>query len=129
MNIFNHLGKYLRNGRNGHASSEEVPIDLAAELALIEHAEANRDIGLGKRIHEFRYRELDLRLDRDVTGMYRVTVNQGRERVYSFTLECPPGDYDALRAGYEEITRFLGGDRHLANLPNHEGLKGHFYGH
>ena len=48
---------------------------------------------------------------------YRVTVNQGTERRYSFTILCSPGDYDALRSGYEAITVFLDGDR---NPERHE---------
>ena len=62
-------------------------------------------------------------------GLYRVTVNEGKERRYSFTVVCEPGDYDTLRSSYEEITAFLDGDRRLANLPRHDRLKGHYYGH
>ena len=105
------------------------PIDLTAEIDRIRRVEAAGEIDLGKRIHCFRHQGLELRLDRDVLGMYRVTVNEGRERRYSFTVVCAPGDYDTLRSGYEEITAFLDGDRHLAKLPRHDRLKGHYYGH
>ena len=67
-------------------------------MSLIRRAEASEDIDLGKRIHEFRYEELDVRLDRDIAGLYRVTVKQGKERLYSFTVVCPPKDY-AMRDG------------------------------
>lgn len=126
--LFKRLSERLHNSRNGTSTVPASPIDVEAELSRIQHAEASREIEPGKRIHEFRYEELDVRLDRDVLGLYRVTVNQGRERIYSFTIVCPPKDYDTLRAGYEEIALFLNGERHPANLPNSEWLKGHFYG-
>ena len=104
-------------------------VNLAAEIEAIRRVEMTIDLDLGKRIHSFRHQGLELRLDRDVLGMYRVTVNEGKERRYSFTIVCPPGDYAALHAGYEEITEFLDGDRHLAKLPRHDRIKGHYYGH
>ncbi len=104
-------------------------VNLTAEIDAIRHVETTTEPDLGKRIHSFRHQGLELRLDRDVLGMYRVTVNEGKERRYSFTIICPPGDYVALHAGYEEITQFLDGDRHLATLPRHDRVKGHYYGH
>lgn len=124
--LVQHLHKQLSRRTNGQAQPEAFNLD--AEIRTIERLEATHDVVLGKRIHEFRFQELDVRLDRDVLGLYRVTVNQGTERRYSFTIVCNPGDYDALRSGYEAITAFLDGDRHLADLPNTDWLKGHFYG-
>ena len=103
-------------------------LDLAPVIDAIERAENEGSVDPGRRIHTFPYLGFELRLDRDVMGQYRLTVNEGRERRYSFTIVCEPGDYTALRTSYEEITSFLNSDRHLANLPNHERLKGHFYG-
>ena len=125
--FFKRLNKHF-SSQNGQVV-EPAPIDLTAEIDRIRRVEATEEIGLGKRIHCFRHQGLELRLDRDMLGMYRVTVNEGRERRYSFTVVCAPGDYDTLRSGYEEITAFLDGDRRLANLPHHDRLKGHYYGH
>ncbi len=120
----------LRRRLRAHSDGTAAPkaLDLDAEIRAIERAETDRAIAPGKRIHAFRYGELDLRLDRDVLGLYRVTVNQGTERRYSFTIVCPPGDYAALRSGYEAIAIFLDGDRRPADLPRTDWLKGHFYG-
>jgi len=125
----NNLREQLARRTNG-TTDTLIPasFNLDAEIEAIEEREASHEIGLGKRIHEFRFLELDLRLDRDVLGRYRVTVNQGTERRYSFTILCSPGDYDALRSGYEAITVFLDGDRNPADLPQTDWLKGHFYG-
>ncbi len=125
--FFRRLSKHFTSS-NGHAVQEPLP-DLQAEIDAIRRVEAAETIDLGKQIHCFRHQGLDLRLDRDVLGLYRVTVNEGRERRYSFTIVCAPGDYDVLHASYEEITAFLDGDRHLATLPRHDRLKGHYYGH
>lgn len=125
--FFKRLNKHFSSS-NGQAVAPPS-IDLTAEIDRIRHVEAAEEIDLGKRIHCFRHAGLELRLDRDVLGMYRVTVNEGKERRYSFTIVCAPGDYDTLRTSYEEITAFLDGDRRLANLPRHDRLKGHYYGH
>ena len=127
MDFFKRLSKHF-SSRNGQAAAPP-PVDLTAEIDAIRRVEAAGPIDRGKRIHCFRHQGLELRLDRDVLGLYRVTVNEGKERRYSFTIVCDPGDYDALRASYEEITSFLDGDRRLANLPRHDHLKGHYYGH
>lgn len=114
---------------NGNGTHPPPPaINLAREVEVVQEVESEQEIGLGHPIHSFSYEGLELRLDRDVTGQYRVTVNEGRERRYSFTLHSPPHDYEALQAGYEEIIQFLNGTRRIATLPDHERLKGHFYG-
>ena len=125
--FFKRLNKHF-SSRNGQAVTEP-PVDLGVEIDAIRRAESAGAIDLGKRIHGFRHQGLELRLDRDVLGLYRVTVNEGKERRYSFTIVCDPGDYEALRAGYEEITTFLDGDRRLVNMPRHDRVKGHYYGH
>lgn len=105
-----------------------LPVDLDAELACIRRAEAEGGMPLGRLIHRFDVDGLDLRLDRDVTGAYRITVGDGQERQYSFSVRCRPRDYDALREAYEEVVRFLRSDRRLIRLPNDDRLKGHYYG-
>ena len=125
--FFKRLRDHFSSSNGQHLPKPSV--NLAAEIEAIRHVESTATPDLGKRIHSFRHQGLELRLDRDVLGMYRVTVNEGKERRYSFTIVCPPGDYDALHAGYEEITEFLDSDRHLAKLPRHDRVKGHYYGH
>ena len=128
------LNSFFQRLRDHYSTSngqyiERPSINLTAEIDAIRRVETTAKPDLGKRIHSFRHQGLELRLDRDMLGMYRVTVNEGKERRYSFTIVCPPGDYDALRVGYEEITQFLDSDRHLAKLPRHDRVKGHYYGH
>ncbi len=128
------MNNFFKRLRDHYSTSngqviQRPSVNLTAEIDMIRRVETTAEPDLGKRIHSFRHQGLELRLDRDVLGMYRVTVNEGKERRYSFTIVCPPGDYDALHAGYEEITRFLDGDRHLATLPRHDRVKGHYYGH
>ena len=104
------------------------PLDVEAQIAIIKSIEADQDIGLGKRIHQFSFREFELRLDRDVTGTYRLVANEGNERRYSFSIRCKKGNYQVLLTSFQEIINYLSGDRRFANLPNHEQLKGHYYG-
>jgi hypothetical protein len=113
---------------NGH-HPQEPSIDLSSEVDAVRRAESEQEIGLGRSIHSFVYEGLELRLDRDVMGQYRVTVNEGRERRYSFTLHSAPHDYKALQASYEDIIAFLNGTRRIGTLPDDERLKGHFYVH
>lgn len=125
-NFFHRLRKHY-SSQNGQAVPRPT-LDLEAQIEAIRQVETSHHIDLGKQIHCFKHRGLALRLDRDVLGMYRVTVNEGKDRRYSFTILCPQGDYVALHAGYEEITDFLDGERRLTDLPRHERVKGHFYG-
>ena len=127
--FFKRFGKHLFSGDGqAHVPAPSV-FNLDAEIEAIRQIEAAGPVDRGKRIHGFIHQGLELRLDRDVLGWYRVTVNEGRERRYSFSIVCDPGDYEALRACYQEITAFLDSDRRPANLPRHERLKGHYYGH
>ena len=104
------------------------PLNIEAQIAIIKSIEAEQDIGLGKRIHQFSFREFELRLDRDVTGTYRLIANEGNERKYSFSIRCTRGNYQALMTSFQEIIAYLSGDRRIADLPSHELLKGHYYG-
>ena len=103
-------------------------VDIDAQIEAMRNAEADQNIDLGRRIHYFPYRQFELHLDRDITGMYRVIANVGNERRYSFSITCQYGDYEALRTAYEEIFNYLKSNRRIADLPNNERLKGHYFG-
>lgn len=126
-NFFRNLHQFVK-GTNGTHAAEPEPLDLDAEVEVVRAAEAAEGIEPGKRIHSFVCEGLELRLDQDVVGQYRVTAWEGRERRYSFTVHCEAGNYAALRRGFEEIAHFLQSDRRLAHLPDDTLLKGHFYG-
>jgi hypothetical protein len=72
---------------------------------------------------------LEIRTDRDITGHYRVTLWQGKERLYSFTVYAKKGEYEKLTRAYSQINEFLKGDQKLSSLPKNDLLKGFFYGH
>ncbi|HET6568776.1 MAG TPA: hypothetical protein VFG50_12490 [Rhodothermales bacterium] len=120
------LKRSIIHTQNGHAPPP--PLDLDAEVGRVRQAEASGVIPTGHLIHRFTYTGLDLRLDRDMTGTYRLTVNEGGHRLYSFSVICARNDYLALLKAYEEITRFLAGSRAPADLPRRDGLMGHYYG-
>ena len=103
-------------------------VNIDAHIAIIKRHEAEHGSELGRLIHGFEYGDFTLRLDRDVTGMYRVVVYLGQDRWYSFSIRCDHRDYEALHSAYDDIIAFLSGDRRLAELPNSEGLKGHYFG-
>ncbi len=127
MNTF--LQRMRKGSRQkGRKEHEWPPVDIEAQIEAIRNIESDEDIGLGRRIHCFACREYELSLDRDIMGTYRVIAYQGKERRYSFTVTCPHKDYEALRNAFEEIVRYLGGDRRLADLPRHERMKGHYFG-
>lgn len=124
--IVKHLKKI--SSRSVRKEIEWPPVNLDEQIEKVRTIEAEGDPGLGKRIHHFDYRQFELRLDRDITGMYRVIANVGNERRYSFSIRCSYKDYEALRICFEEIMEYLGGDRRIVNLPNHERMKGHYFG-
>ena len=107
---------------------EWPPVDLGKEIESIRNSESDTDIGLGRKIHGFPFHEFELCVDRDITGMYRLVVYQGTERKYSFSIRCKHRDYTALRSGFEEIVKFLEGNRRIADLPKQENLKGFYFG-
>ncbi len=115
-----------RAGRNGTPSGPVV--DIPAQIEVIKLIETGHSIPTGQRIHRFNYANLELRLDRDVTGNYRVTANEGTEKRYSFSIKCEQGDYPTLQRGLEEVAAFLAGERGIRNLPDHDLVKGYFYG-
>lgn len=111
------------------AKPPEEAVDVPAIIDEIKEVESNKPIPPGRRIHTLSYRGLDLFLDRDITKNYRVTVYQGRERIYSFSIFANQGNYDILEKGYIRIINFLDGGRKLSDLPEDENIKGFFYGH
>lgn len=119
------LKKMFKNGDRSGPPRERI--DLQELIAEIRERESG-EIFLGRRIHQFEYGIFDIRLDRDITERYRVTVFNGRERVYSFTVMAGEGEYEKLREGYSSILSYLDGERKPANLPDDSTLKGHFYG-
>lgn len=105
------------------------PVDVQRIIRQIKEAEEKKDIPLGKRIHSFSYVDFQLNLDRDITEHYRITVYQGQERIYSFTIFAKERNYDILEQAYSQIITFMEGDRNIGSLPDDEILKGFFYGH
>ena len=127
------MKKFLKHMKNRppstSKSAKDIPsVNLNVHIDAIKKHEAERGSELGRLINGFEYGDFTLRLDRDVMGMYRVAVYSGQDRWYSFSLRCPQGDYDALREAFQEIMDFLSGDRRLSGMPDHEKLKGHYFG-
>lgn len=114
------------------SSKKEVPIpeiDLAAQLKRIKQKEAAGNIEPGRKIHSFSYEFFEIRLDRDITKNYRITVYRGNERVYSFTVFVNQAEDKKLEAAYLNILAFLKSDRNPASLPDTNLLKGFYFGH
>lgn len=124
--MLRYIRKWLRNGHSSDTTRQEL--DLGSLIGEVRERESG-GIALGRRIHQFTYGIFEVRLDRDITEHYRVTVFNGRERVYSFTVMAREGEYEVLRDGYRTIIDFLDGERNLSDLPDSQSLRGHFYGH
>ena len=122
--------QYVRKlfSRPEHNEQHMQDININAQIETVKLKETEDNIEPGRRIHYFPYLEFELQLDRDIIGLYRLVVNEGQNRRYSFTINCKQRDYESLRSAFEEIIQFLDGDRRIANLPNHDRLEGHYYG-
>lgn len=124
--------KFLRilfgSKQEKHNSSFSPDINLEQILSQIKETE-NQDIEPGRKIHEFDYDNFTLRLDQDITKNYRITVFQGKERVFSFTVFASQSEYEKLKLAYGEIIGYLKGEQKIADLPSSNLLKGFFYGH
>ncbi|WP_421775511.1 hypothetical protein [Gracilimonas sp.] len=110
----------------------EVPVpepNYAEIINKIKKAEETQDIQPGRKIHAFDYDLFELRLDRDITNQYRVTVFKGNERIYSFTVFAKKGEIEKLRSAYPHIVDFLKGEQKIATLPDSDLLKGFYFGH
>jgi len=117
---------FTQTNTNGTAKGPQI--NIAAQIETIRSIEFSQTIPTGQRIHGFSYANLLMRLDRDVMGIYRITVNQGSEKRFSFSINCEKGDYEKLGRGLEEVIRFLDGKRSIRSLPNHELVRGYYYG-
>lgn len=108
--------------------SESKPqVDLPGVIEQIRQAEQN-GVPLGRRIHRLDHGPWEIRLDRDITENYRITVFSGRERVYSFSVFAGQESYGALEDAYRSVLQFLEGKRELVRLPDDERMKGFYYG-
>lgn len=119
----------LKSLFSSEPQSTKEEVNIPAIVEKVRQKESKENIPLGRRIHSFGYRELDLFLDRDITKNYRVTVYQGRERLYSFSIFAKQGNYDILEEGYARIFNYLDGERKVSDLPADKTIKGFFYGH
>ena len=88
-----------------------------------------KDIPPGKKIYDFQYGELQVRIDRDITHNGRICIFQGKERVYSFTVFAKEGEYDILKKALETTVEFLKSDQSIKKLPDNEVLKGFYHHH
>lgn len=102
--------------------------DINAQVDMIKKIESETKFDLGQRIHYFYYKNFELSLDREITGLYRIVVCEGKDRRFSFSIRSKPGDYQAFLTSLEEIVKFLDGDRRIINLPKHDLLKGFYFG-
>jgi hypothetical protein len=98
-------------------------------ISQIKKRESSEDIQPGKKIHEIEYHLFSIRLDRDITKNYRITVFLGNERIYSFTVFAKKNGFDKLEEAYKQVIAFLKGERHIAQLPDSDLLKGFYFGH
>lgn len=115
---------FLQKDKPGETGPE---VDIPGIIAQIRQAE-QKEVPLGRRIHRLDHGPWEIRLDRDITENYRITVFSGRERVYSFSVFAGEGNYEALEKAYESVVEFLESDRKIASLPDNERMKGYFYG-
>ncbi len=109
----------------------EVPVpepNYTEIINQIKKTEEAQDIQPGKKIHAFDYDFFELRLDRDITNQYRITVFKGNNRIYSFSVFVTKQEVQELDEAYRIIISFLKENRSLADLPHNNLLKGFYYG-
>ncbi|MBO6585350.1 MAG: hypothetical protein JJ953_04545 [Gracilimonas sp.] len=94
----------------------------------IKQTEESQDIQPGRKIHAFDYDLFELRLDRDITNQYRITVFRGSERVYSFTVFVTKQELQKLDKAYRDVISFLKENPSVAHLPDNDLLKGFYFG-
>jgi len=123
--LYNRIVRLFRSGKNSRPADT---FDADEIINQIRNREQQRKIEPGRRIHEKHFQGLDLFLDLDITETYRITVNRGRERIYSFSVFCGQGDYGELKKAYERVAAFLKSDRDMGSLPDDDHLKGFYYG-
>lgn len=123
---FNQLKSFFTSSNHEKDSVSAVDLDQVVEQ-IREHT-SDMAPEPGRRIHHFYFQHFDISLDMDITKTYRVTVTEGKERVYSFTIYSERENYEKLLTAYKRIIRFLKEDRNLRNLPDDDLMKGFYYG-
>lgn len=124
-----HFLRKLFNGNASHYLPRIPEPDYSLLIKNICETETAREISPGRKIHEFEYGLFTLRLDRDITGYYRITVYQGTDRVYSFTVFATVDEPEKLEEAYRNVIAFLKTEPGVKNLPDSRLLKGFYYGH
>lgn len=125
--LLNKFRKLFNSPSNDRSTGSFDAGDVISQIREQKRGQENA-IEPGRRIHEIKYRNLDLFLDLDITKTYRITVNRGKERVYSFSVYCGQEEYMELEEAYRRIVAFLEGERNPVDLPDDEQLKGFYYG-
>lgn len=124
--MFNFLKKLFDRDSKSEKSIPDP--DFTLLIANIRKRENAEEIAPGKKIHEFDYALYTLRLDRDIAKNYRITVFQGNERIYSFTVFDNQSNRDILEMAYRKVIQFLKSDQSIKNLPQSDILKGYYFG-
>ena len=120
--------RQLLGSKKNKSGPGRCEIDIPALIEKVKTREENAEISLGRKIYALDYEGLEVRLDRDITKNYRVTVYNGKERRYSFTVYARKGEYEKLSEGFERIFNFLQSEARLSDLPNDILVKGFYYG-
>lgn len=127
--MFDFIKKLFKRKRNGEPKSSFPEPDIPALISQIKKREDAGNISPGQKIHAFDHGPFTIRIDRDITKNHRITIWQGSERIYSFTVYASQGEYEKLEKAYEQVIQFLESDQSLSDLPSSDLLKGFYYGH
>lgn len=122
----NWLQKWIRPTASDKLSAEKM--DLQQVMGHIRTAEERRPPEPGRRIHQFSWMELEVRVDLDITRQYRITIFRGTDRCYSFTVYAKAGEYDSLENALYSIEEFLMSDQNISRLPDNKMIKGYYFG-
>ncbi|MEQ8523795.1 hypothetical protein [Gracilimonas sp.] len=122
--------QFIKKLFNGDQVPPELPPepDFASIIKQIKKQEDTEELQPGKKIHEFEYHLFSIRLDRDITKNYRITVFQGNERIYSFTVFVEKKELEKLDKAYQHVISFLMGDQSISSLPDNDLIKGFYFG-
>lgn len=108
---------------------EPLPtLDLERAIEQIQKSEKASQTEPGRPIFKGRHTHFDIRLDRDITGHYRITAFYGTEKAYSFSVYSETTDFKSLSSAFKTVTGFLEGERNLRDLPDDDLVKGHYFG-
>ncbi len=125
-----HYFETIKKFFKGFSRDPFVPpeFEISSQIRLIRQSELNCKPEPGRRIHAFEFMEFELSLDLELTGTYRLAAFMGREKKYSFSIACKPGDYEELARGIKESTDYLSGERKISELPINELIRGYYFG-